>query len=100
MTKSLFFMVGDIAPALALLVSVPCALLTGPLVLGAVLIPGRQVGVVVKRFGAARAGPLIALNGEAGYQADTSLDCISDIGAGGIASSKCPSWLPQGELPW
>src|SRR5262245_48466235 len=45
----------------------------GPLVLGAVLIQERQVGIVVKRFGfrALEPGSLIALNGEAGYQADT-----------------------------
>lgn len=41
--------------------------------LGAVLIQERQVGVVVKRFGGAALEPgrLIALQGEAGYQADT-----------------------------
>jgi uncharacterized membrane protein YqiK len=45
----------------------------GPLVLGAVLIQERQVGIVVKRFGfkALEPGRLVALNGEAGYQADT-----------------------------
>ncbi len=44
-----------------------------PLLLGAVLIQERQVGIVVKRFGggALPPGRLIALNGEAGYQADT-----------------------------
>jgi uncharacterized membrane protein YqiK len=48
-------------------------LLFGPLVLGTVLIRERQVGIVVKRFGsrALRPGSLVALNGEAGYQADT-----------------------------
>src|SRR5262245_62070163 len=45
----------------------------GPLVLGAVLIQERQVGIVVKRFGtrALPPGRLVALDGEAGYQADT-----------------------------
>jgi len=45
----------------------------GPLVLGAVFIRERQVGVVVKKFGgrSLAAGQLIALNGESGYQADT-----------------------------
>jgi len=45
----------------------------GPFVLGAVLIHERQVGVVVKRFSARslQPGRLIALDGEAGYQADT-----------------------------
>ena len=48
-------------------------LLIGPLVFGAVLIQERQVGIVVKRFGggALQPGHLIALAGEAGYQADT-----------------------------
>jgi uncharacterized membrane protein YqiK len=45
----------------------------GPLFLGAVLIRERQVGLVVKKFGARALPPgrLIALAGEAGYQADT-----------------------------
>jgi uncharacterized membrane protein YqiK len=45
----------------------------GPLVLGAVLIRERQVGVVVKKFGRRSLPPgrLLALAGEAGYQADT-----------------------------
>jgi len=45
----------------------------GPLILGAVLIRERQVGVVVKKFGtrSLEPGRLLALNGEAGYQADT-----------------------------
>ena len=43
------------------------------LLLGAVLIRERQVGVVVKKFAGRKLPPgrLIALNGEAGYQADT-----------------------------
>jgi uncharacterized membrane protein YqiK len=45
----------------------------GPLVLGAVLIHELQVGIVVKKFAARSLEPgrLIALGGEAGYQADT-----------------------------
>jgi len=45
----------------------------GPLVLGAVFIRERQVGIVVKKFGARslQPGRLVALAGEAGYQADT-----------------------------
>jgi len=45
----------------------------GPMLLGAVLIRERQVGVVVKKFGRRSLAPgrLIALDGEAGYQADT-----------------------------
>ena len=48
-------------------------LLFGPLVLGSVLIQERQVGIVIKRFGGRGLPPgsLVALNGEAGYQADT-----------------------------
>jgi uncharacterized membrane protein YqiK len=44
-----------------------------PVLLGAVLIRERQVGVVVKRFGGRPLPPgrLVALAGEAGYQADT-----------------------------
>ena len=48
-------------------------ILVSPVFLGAVLIRERQVGVVVKRFGGLSLPPgrLVALNGEAGYQADT-----------------------------
>src|SRR5712692_8756442 len=44
-----------------------------PILLGAVFIRERQVGIVVKKFGARSLPPghLIALAGEAGYQADT-----------------------------
>lgn len=57
----------------ALLLVVVFLLLAGPLLFGAVLISERQVGVVVKRFGGRglEPGRLIALAGEAGYQADT-----------------------------
>lgn len=49
------------------------ALVGVPLLLGAVLIQERQVGVVVKRFGTRELPPgrLIALEGESGYQAAT-----------------------------
>jgi uncharacterized membrane protein YqiK len=48
-----------------------CAL--SPILLGAVLIHERQVGIVVKKFGGRSLPPghLVALAGEAGYQADT-----------------------------
>jgi len=48
-------------------------LLLSPWLLGMVLIDEREVGVVIKKFGFAKLPPgqLIALNGEAGYQADT-----------------------------
>ncbi|MBI1177571.1 flotillin family protein [bacterium] len=44
-----------------------------PILLGAVFIRERQIGVVVKKFGrrSLPPGQLIALEGEAGYQADT-----------------------------
>src|SRR5215471_1316076 len=45
----------------------------GPLVFGTVFIRERQVGIVIKKFGRRTLPPgrLIALAGEAGYQADT-----------------------------
>ena len=67
-------LLGEISPLIIPLVVVVLLLaLAGPLVFGTVLIQERQVGIVVKRFGARslEAGCLIALNGEAGYQADT-----------------------------
>jgi uncharacterized membrane protein YqiK len=44
-----------------------------PFLLGAVLIRERQVGIVIKKFGSRSLPPgrLLALAGEAGYQADT-----------------------------
>ena len=46
---------------------------TSPIWLGMVLINEHQVGIVIKKFGSRQLPPgqLIALNGEAGYQADT-----------------------------
>ena len=57
---------------LAILVLV-CLIPLIPFLTGAVLIRERQVGIVVKKFGggALQPGRLIALKGEAGYQADT-----------------------------
>jgi uncharacterized membrane protein YqiK len=48
-------------------------LIFSPVLLGMVLINEREVGVVTKKFGRRKLPPgqLIALNGEAGYQADT-----------------------------
>jgi uncharacterized membrane protein YqiK len=65
---------GELSPLLSILLLVVVALsLVGPLVLGAVLIQERQVGIVVKRFGTRSLPPgrFVALDGEAGYQADT-----------------------------
>src|SRR5262245_14801662 len=72
MTK--WFFVGEISPVLTVIGIVVLALLIFvPLLLGAVLIQERQVGIVVKRLGGGELPPghLIALNGESGYQADT-----------------------------
>ncbi len=48
-------------------------LIFSPWLLGVVVINEREVGIVVKKFGARQLPPgqLIALNGEAGFQADT-----------------------------
>ncbi|TAK13712.1 MAG: flotillin family protein [Anaerolineae bacterium] len=48
-------------------------LLLSPTLLGVVIISARQVGIVVKNFSTRSlpAGRLVALNGEAGYQAET-----------------------------
>ena len=55
------------------LVVVILLVLLSPLLLGVVRIGEREVGIVVKKFArkSLSAGRLIALNGEAGYQADT-----------------------------
>jgi uncharacterized membrane protein YqiK len=68
------FMFFDISVVLAALLLVLITLvLMGPLLFGTVLISERQVGIVVKRWGGRglEPGRLIALAGEAGYQADT-----------------------------
>src|SRR5213592_197835 len=68
------FIVGAISPVFTVIgITVLAFLIFVPLVLGAVLIQERQVGIVVKRFGGSglEPGRLVALNGEAGYQADT-----------------------------
>jgi uncharacterized membrane protein YqiK len=72
MTK--WFIVGEISPVLTVVgIVVLTLLIFVPIALGAVLIRERQVGIVVKRFGGRglEPGHLIALGGEAGYQADT-----------------------------
>ena len=50
-----------------------CLLFSGPTLLGMVLIRERQVGIIIKRFSSRSLAPgqFIALDGEAGYQADT-----------------------------
>ncbi len=55
------------------LVGLVLLVMLGSSLLGIVIISERQVGVVVRKFGwkSLPAGRLIALNGEAGYQADT-----------------------------
>src|SRR5206468_11634495 len=69
------FMLGALSPlqwGLATLITL-FLFSIGPLVLGTVFIRERQVGIVVKKFGTRSLPPgrLIALAGEAGYQADT-----------------------------
>jgi uncharacterized membrane protein YqiK len=70
-----FFMFIELSPGIVvcLIAAVLLVVLAGPLLFGAVLIRERQVGIVVKRFGyrSLEPGHLVALNGEAGYQADT-----------------------------
>jgi uncharacterized membrane protein YqiK len=60
-------------PLLSGLVAIVLLGLVSPYLLGAVLIRERQVGIIIKRFGARSLPPgrLLALAGEAGYQADT-----------------------------
>jgi len=73
-TNVMFSAAGMSTPVLVIVGFIVLGLmLFGPLVLGAVLIQERQVGIVVKRFGRRGLAPgrLIALGGEAGYQADT-----------------------------
>ena len=55
------------------LVTIAFFVVSGPYWLGLVLIRERQVGIVIKRFSNRSLGPgeLIALDGEAGYQAET-----------------------------
>ena len=67
-------MLGVVSPVVSLfVVTILVLMFIGPFVLGAVLIQERQVGIVVKRFGTRPLPPgrLVALGGEAGYQADT-----------------------------
>src|SRR3989475_8164770 len=75
MTTNIMFAAAGISTAVLVIVGfiVLGLMLFGPLVLGAVLIQERQVGIVVKRFGTRALSPerLVALGGEAGYQADT-----------------------------
>lgn len=72
--RFMVMMIGQapVQSAVAMLI-ILCLLAIGPLVFGAVLIRERQVGLVVKKFGRRSLPPggLIALGGEAGYQADT-----------------------------
>jgi uncharacterized membrane protein YqiK len=60
-------------PVLTGFLAISILALLSPILTGAVLIRERQVGVVVKKFGGRSLPPgrLIALSGEAGYQADT-----------------------------
>src|SRR5438552_2959452 len=68
-----FLMMVQEHPVLTGLVTLVVLAWLSPILLGAVFIRERQVGIVVKKFGARSLPPghLIALAGEAGYQADT-----------------------------
>jgi uncharacterized membrane protein YqiK len=70
--KTLVFLMTNYPLPTALFLTAILAVLA-PVLTGAVFIRERQVGVVVKKFGARSLAPgrLIALAGEAGYQADT-----------------------------
>ena len=63
----------DITILVAVLAGVLVLLVVAAAALGLVIIGERQVGIVVKKFSNKSLAPgnLIALNGEAGYQADT-----------------------------
>jgi uncharacterized membrane protein YqiK len=65
--------VNTVAVVFVLFVFFVLLLSLAPLLLGIVIINERQVGIVVKKFASKSlpAGRLIAVNGEAGYQADT-----------------------------
>ncbi len=71
-TLVMLFELVPVKIGLGLLISL-CPIPLIPLVLGAVLIRERQVGIVIKKFGGRGLAParLIALSGESGYQADT-----------------------------
>ena len=74
MTAMVLF--GEISPwFVGVSVVLVFALVGIPLLLGMVLIQERQVGIIVKRFGARELPPgrLIALEGESGYQAGSVL---------------------------
>jgi uncharacterized membrane protein YqiK len=68
----LFALIGE-HPVLTVFVIILLLTWLSPTLLGVVFIRERQVGIVVKKFGARSMPPgrLIALAGEAGYQADT-----------------------------
>jgi uncharacterized membrane protein YqiK len=84
------------------------AILTGfafvfaPVLLGVVVIREDQVGVVIKKFarGSLPAGQLIALDGEAGYQADTLPPGVHfGYGFWQFRVAKMPvTIVPQGEI--
>lgn len=73
-----------------------------PILLGAVFIRGRQAGAIVKKFGhrSLPPGHLIALEGEAGYQADTFAPGLHfGYWRGQYRILKVPvTVVPQGEI--
>jgi uncharacterized membrane protein YqiK len=70
--RTLFTLIAEY-PLLSAVVAIAVLGALSPFLLGAVLIRERQVGIVVKKFGSCSLPPgrLLALAGEAGYQADT-----------------------------
>ena len=70
--RTLFVLIAEY-PLLSTMAALALLGALSPFLLGAVLIRERQVGIVVKKFGSRLLPPgrLLALAGEAGYQADT-----------------------------
>jgi uncharacterized membrane protein YqiK len=82
--------------------AIALAFVTAPIWLGVVVIGERQVGVVVKKFsaGGLPVGRLIALDGEAGYQAETLAPGVHfRYWSWQYSVSKEPvTVIPQGEI--
>ena len=111
LARAAFTIVAILTAAAALLLAVSAieilmllgvGVLFSPLLLGLVIIRENQVGVVIKKFSrrSLPAGQFIALDGEAGYQADTlppGLHCGLFFWQFSIAKSQVVV-VPQGEI--
>ena len=86
-------------PVLTGMLLLLCFLIMSPTLLGAVLIRERQVGIVIKKFGARSLPPgrLIALAGEPGYQADTLAPGLP-LRPKPAGSSSATAWAPCGNI--